>query len=384
MKKTGYAALILIAALLTGCTRGELSSSSLSALESSEQTNQSHQTEQPVSDEPADDTAEAVSAESSAGEPSREAAWNEADYPELDISEVPAKGEGTVKMTLRPYALDDVCVWLLADDAYSDGGKILCTGMHIGLSVSGVEQDIIEAPESLASADGVFAFDPEQSSEQVGYTSMPYTLYGVNSFSDESTAGCAYYGISGSEGEERHYTLVYQGYTNGRCLLTPEKVYSLPPEQLSGEYTMSACPAVVSCDGALSQQEALDRLAAEYLDSMTGDSAERSFSVLEYRNISTLIFGASMEAPADEYGYAQAPWNSLETWEMSQNTWIVDISAQFRGEGSVDSIGQLDTDEWYDLPLGGFPPRCWLMYNDGESWYLWSRNAYRTTPGVLS
>ena len=85
-----------------------------------------------------------------------------------------------------------------------------------------------------------------------------------------------------------------------------------------------------------------------------------------------------------EYGYAQAPWNSLETWEMSQNTWIVDISAQFRGEGSVDSIGQLDTDEWYDLPLGGFPPRCWLMYNDGESWYLWSRNAYRTTPGVLS
>ena len=210
MKKTGYAALILISALLTGCTN-QLSSSTMSALESAEQTSQTAQTEQSVSDEPAGDTAEAVSAESSAGEPSRGAAWNEADYPELDISEVPAKGEGTVKMTLRPYALDDVCVWLLADDAYSDGGKILCTGMHIGLSVSGVEQDIIEAPESLASADGVFAFDPEQSSEQVGYTSMPYTLYGVNSFSDESTAGCAYYGISGSDGEERHYTLEYRG-----------------------------------------------------------------------------------------------------------------------------------------------------------------------------
>ena len=155
MKKTGYAALVLISALLTGCTN-QLSSSTMSALESAEQTSQTNQTsqtsqtaqaEQSVSDEPADDTAEAVSAESSAGEPSREAAWNEADYPELDISEVPEKGEGTVKMTLRPYALDDVCVWLLADDAYSDGGKILCTGMHIGLSVSGVEQDIIEAPE---------------------------------------------------------------------------------------------------------------------------------------------------------------------------------------------------------------------------------------------
>lgn len=89
-------------------------------------------------------------------------------------------------MTLSPYALDDVCVWLLADDAYSDGGKIYCTRMYIGLTVSGVEQDIIEAPQTLAATDGTFEFDPANPQEQAGYTSMPQTYYGINGFSADS------------------------------------------------------------------------------------------------------------------------------------------------------------------------------------------------------
>lgn len=130
-----------------------------------------------------------------------EAPWNRSDYPELELSEVPAKGEGSVKMTLSPYALDDVCVWLLADDAYSDCGKIYCTRMYIGLTVSGVEQDITEAPQTLAAPDGTFEFDPANPQEQAGYTSMPQTYYGINGFSADSAAGCEYYTI-GRRGEQ--------------------------------------------------------------------------------------------------------------------------------------------------------------------------------------
>lgn len=118
-------------------------------------------------------------------------------------------------MTLSPYALDDVCVWLLADDAYSDGGKIYCTRMYIGLTVSGVEQDIIEAPQTLAATDGTFEFDPANPQEQAGYTSMPQTYYGINGFSADSAAGCEYYTI-GRRGEQDGFYLSPLGHTGER------------------------------------------------------------------------------------------------------------------------------------------------------------------------
>ena len=150
MKNTKLITLLVAAALLTGC-----SGSAQTGADSPTEDNAHAQT---TAEQSGPETS-AVSADAAGSSPTiaemlgvtdYEAPWNRSDYPELELSEVPAKGEGSVKMTLSPYALDDVCMWLLADDAYSDGGKIYCTRMYIGLTVSGVEQDIIEAPQTLA------------------------------------------------------------------------------------------------------------------------------------------------------------------------------------------------------------------------------------------
>lgn len=384
MKNTKLITLLVAAALLTGC-----SGSAQTGADSPTEDNAHAQT---TAEQSGPETS-AVSADAAGSSPTiaemlgvtdYEAPWNSSDYPELELSDVPAKGEGSVKMTLSPYALDDVCVWLLADDAYSDGGKIYCTRMYIGLTVSGVEQDITEAPQTLAAPDGTFEFDPANPQEQAGYTSMPQTYYGINGFSADSAAGCEYYTI-GRRGEQDGFYLSPLGHTDERCMLTPGAGFTLPPEQLSGEYTISTCPAVVSCDGSLPQQEALDILTEKYLDFLTGEDTNRSFTVLEYRGVTSEILGRAMEAPAGEDGCALSPWNSLQTWEMSWESWLVDINAEFRGEGYIDdmAIGQLDPDVWYSLPGGGFPKACWLMYGDGDNWYLWSRYAYSEIPRVL-
>ena len=376
MKNTQFAAILTAAILLTGCSSNTVQSDPGMASRESEA--KSHITEQadPAStEETASDTAvtsEAQKISEMLGLKDYKAPWSREDYPELDISKIPAKGEGTVRMTIGAYALDDVCVWLLADDAYTDSGRIFCTSMHIGLSVSGVEQDIIAAPQTLAAPDGTFECDPEKLQEQVGYTSMPHTYYGINSFSDESDSGCEYYEVRWND-ETGHYTLTSMGSTAERCSLSGNGL-TLPPEQLSGEYMLSDCPAVVSCDGALSQNEALEILSGKFLDSLTADDD----NVLEYRNVTAEILGRTMEAPADEAGYPQSPWDSLETWEMNWDAWLVNISAELRREEAADEAGQ-----WIGLTAGKGSERGYLMYNDGASWYLWSRNAYSMLPDIL-
>lgn len=383
--------LLAAAALLTGCTMQDNAPEIMGQVERTEQSEHLEETAQ--ADEPdKTHTAEAApGGEKSQGESIAEmlgvtdykAPWKREDYPEMGISDMPAKGAGTVKMALMPYSLDDVCIYLLAEDAYADGEKVYCTSMKIGLLVSGVEQDIIEVPQTLAAPDGTFEFDPLTEREQVGCMSMPDVYFGINSFSGESAAGCEYYTIS-MNGETNLYNLKHCGYTDERCRMTPDTMFTLPPEQLSGEYGLADNPAIVSCDGSLTQDEALDLLSAEYMDSFKGDDPNRTFSLTDYQSVTARVLGATMELPVDESGQIESPWDTLETWEMSDKTWLVDITAEFRGEGAADcGIGTLDPERWYDFPTGGFPPRCFLMYSDGDNWYLWSRNAYRCLPGVL-
>lgn len=247
MKNTKLITLLVAAALLTGCSGSAQTGADSPAEDNAHAQTTAEQSGPETSAVSADAAGSSPTIAEMLGVTDYEAPWNSSDYPELELSEVPAKGEGSVKMTLSPYALDDVCVWLLADDAYSDGGKIYCTRMYIGLTVSGVEQDIIEAPQTLAAPDGTFEFDPANPQEQAGYTSMPQTYYGINGFSADSAAGCEYYTI-GRRGEQDGFYLSPLGHTDERCMLTPGAGFTLPPEQLSGEYTISTCPAVVSCD----------------------------------------------------------------------------------------------------------------------------------------
>lgn len=383
--------LLAAAALLTGCTMQDNAPEVTAQVGRTEQSERLEETVQAAEPNRSHTAEAAPGGEKSQGESIAEmlgvtdykAPWKREDYPEMGISDMPAKGAGTVKMALMPYSLDDVCIYLLAEDAYADGEKVYCTSMKIGLLVSGVEQDIIEVPQTLAAPDGTFEFDPLTEREQVGCMSMPDVYFGINSFSGESAAGCEYYTISRNE-ETNLYNLKHCGYTDERCRMTPDTMFTLPPEQLSGEYGLADGPAIVSCDGSLTQEEALDLLSAEYMDSFKGDDPNRTFSLTDYQSVTARVLGATMELPVDESGQIGSPWDTLETWEMSDKTWLVDITAEFRGEGTADcGIGTLDPEQWYDLPIGGFPPRCFLMYNDGANWYLWSRNAYRCLPGVL-
>lgn len=388
--------LLAAAALLTGCTMQD-NRPATEITGQVERTEQAEQLEQLEETAQADESAQPYTAEAapgsekSAGESIAEmlgvtdykAPWKREDYPEMGISDMPAKGAGTVKMALMPYSLDDVCVYLLAEDAYADGEKVYCTSMKLGLLVSGVEQDIIEVPQDLAAPDGTFEFDPLNEREQVGCMSMPDVYFGVNSFSGESAAGCEYYTISRNE-ETHLYALKHCGYTDERCRMTPDTMFTLPPEKLSGEYGLADAPAIVSCDGTLTQEEALNHLAVEYINSFKDDDPDRTFKLTDEQNVSARVLGSTMDFPVDGEGQLESPWNTLETWEISNNTWLVAIDAEIKGEGVADSsIGTLDPEQWYDLPYGGFPPRCFLMYNDGSNWYLWSRNAYRCLPGVL-
>lgn len=330
-----------------------------------------------TSEAAADSTTEPVDTDSEpeAGEhpaETRTLPWSKEDYPELEAAELPEYGQPGVKMELGTYPLDDVCLWLLADDAANDGGNIRCTSLRFGLTVSGIEQDIVDAPAKLASPEGDFLISPDTLKDHLGYTSCPDAIYAVDSFSGDSAACSAYYSIRTEEisDYEKTFSLFYLGIGSGKNIIG---TLSMPPEQKTGLYMFSTCPAVVSCNGAASPEEALDILAEKYFEYMLGDSPDRSFKVLEYRNITSRVIMQTIEDT-----------NLFETWELSQNSWQVDISAEFRAEGSIQDLTiQADPEEWYTAPYGGAPPDYFLLYQDGDAWYLWSRHAYSEIPHLL-
>ena len=133
-------------------------------------------------------------------------------------------------------------------------------------------------------------------------------------------------------------------------------------------------------------QAALDILSEKYLRSMTEESYYREFRILEYKDIATEIFGRTDEVYTTHLGdYKEADgysiWKSLENWEISANTWLVDFSAKYRAEGRIaEYTFTADTNEWYDTPADGAPPACYMLCRDGDTWYLWSRAAYRYFP----
>lgn len=183
-------------------------------------------------------------------------------------------------------------------------------------------------------------------------------------------------------------------FTAGKYWVFPgERPQGLPPVQYTAAYSYSTSPEVMSCgldtSGMTEEQAvqtALDILSEKYLRSMMEESYYREFRILEYKDITTEIFGRTDEVytthledykKADEYNI----WKSLENWEVSENTWLVNFSAEYRAEGRIaEYTFTADTDEWYDTPADGAPPACYMLCRDGDTWYLWSRAAYRYFP----
>lgn len=183
-------------------------------------------------------------------------------------------------------------------------------------------------------------------------------------------------------------------FTAGKYYVFPgEKPQGLPPVQYAAAYSYSTSPVVVSCEldssGMTEEQtaqSALDILAEKYLQSMMDESYYREFRILEYKDIAAEIFGRTDEVytthlqdykDQDENNI----WKSLENWEISESSWLVNFSAKYRVEGRISEYTfTADANEWYDAPADGAPPACYMLYRSGDTWYLWSRAAYRYFP----
>ena len=168
-------------------------------------------------------------------------------------------------------------------------------------------------------------------------------------------------------------------FTAGKYWVFPgERPQGLPPVQYTAAYSYSTSPEVMSCgldNSGMTEEQAvqaaLDILSEKYLRSMMEESYYREFRIL--------VYTTHLEdyKKADEYNI----WKSLENWEVSENSWLVDFSAKYRAEGRIaEYTFTADTDEWYDAPADGAPPACYMLCRCGDTWYLWSRAAYRYFP----
>lgn len=183
-------------------------------------------------------------------------------------------------------------------------------------------------------------------------------------------------------------------FTAGKYYVLPaDKPQKLPPVEYTAAYSYSTCPAVFSCEidssGMTEEQaarSALDILADKYISGMMEESPYREFRILEYKDVVTEVIGRTDEvysAHLEDYRSQDESnvWKSLENWEVSENTWLVDFSAKFRAEGSIREFKfTADTSEWYDTPYAGYPPQYYMLCRDGDTWYLWSRAAYSYFP----
>ncbi|MBR5113772.1 MAG: PT domain-containing protein [Oscillospiraceae bacterium] len=130
-------------------------------------------------------------------------------------------------------------------------------------------------------------------------------------------------------------------------------------------YSDSGRETSAEADGLLTPEQAASELAKMFMDGLCTESAERSFRVTEYRNLSVDVVRTTAMDEATRAIYF------LSEDEIGRDKWIVEISVEYKYEGVKSPTGP-STGEWVDVLYQGSPVG-FLMVRDGTDYSLRSR-----------
>ncbi len=123
----------------------------------------------------------------------------------------------------------------------------------------------------------------------------------------------------------------------------------------------------ISVTDATDEVDAAEKLAVIMFDSYTVPSPDRSFTILEYKDISVEIQPTSviLDLTQDEY--------QLRSPVISENAWLVNINASFRYTGMFNLVGKYPEDMWWSQMYQnqGLSPMI-LIKTDSEYLAWWS------------
>jgi len=117
--------------------------------------------------------------------------------------------------------------------------------------------------------------------------------------------------------------------------------------------------------GHTSPEEAATDLAALFMDALTEEDNSRAYRVTEYKDLSVSLL------PTKEVDEETAAIYALRDNEISEETWIVEISVLYKYEGVLSPIGP-SNGEWIDV-LYQASPIGFLMEKDGDTYSLQPR-----------
>ena len=213
--------------------------------------------------------------------------------------------------------------------------------------------------------------------EEMGLTVPPeFSEILITAFKDSMTVGERYLVLLAEHRDRsKIYTLSspYSVMTQEEAALFPELRAIL--EQAGYDtpagntrlccYSDSGRESSAEADGLLPPKQAALELAKMFMDGLCTESAERTFRVTEYRNLSVDVVRTTA---MDEE--TRAVWFLSED-EIGRDKWIVEISVEYKYEGVKSPIGP-SSGEWTDILYQG-SPAGFLMVRDGIDYSLRSR-----------
>lgn len=105
------------------------------------------------------------------------------------------------------------------------------------------------------------------------------------------------------------------------------------------------------------------------------DNGYYNVKVIAYRNVSITFLAHTIDRNDVEYDPEHySVWNGIGDMEVSENAWVIGIDADVRYDGR-SMVGN-GCNDWVLFNLHTESDR-YLLYKDGDTYYLWSRDVYR-------
>jgi hypothetical protein len=114
-----------------------------------------------------------------------------------------------------------------------------------------------------------------------------------------------------------------------------------------------------------SPEKAAYELAVLYMEDLRIEDESRTFRITEYKDLKVEVI------PTTQMDEETAAIYFLKDEEISNTTWIVEISVSYKYEGTLSPIGP-SNNEWIDILYQG-SPIGFLMTQEGNSFTLKSR-----------
>lgn len=157
---------------------------------------------------------------------------------------------------------------------------------------------------------------------------------------------------------------------------------TIPPEFREYDYLgLRGSTGIYSCqitDDIPDEEKiemAADILAEEYVKNYFDDHYDYITKIIDYRDVYVTFIAHTIDRNDIEYDYDHISiWNGIGDMEVSENAWVIDIDAEVRYDG-LSMLGS-GPEDWVPFNLH-YMSSHYLLYREGDTFYLWSRNVYR-------